>query len=106
MACPENVPTLPGHYTEGDLEDPIRVQWGEALTTETSELVIDRPDPHASVTIDGELVDATNGTFEYPWSVGDLVAGEAQLVKARLYRAGPRRKSTEYFLINVDEDVD
>jgi hypothetical protein len=105
MSCRDNIQTLPGSYTEGDLEDPIRVSWGELLSTETSELVIDRPDPNASVTISGNLIEASSGTFEYPWSAGDLVAGEAQLVKARLFRPGTRRKSTEYFRINVDEDI-
>ena len=105
MGCVDKIPTLPGRYTAGDLEDPLRVAWGEVLTTETSELVIDRPGGYASVTVPGSLVDASVGAYEYAWRVGDLVAGESQLVKARLYRAGPRRKSTEYFRINVDEDI-
>jgi len=105
MSCNDEIQTLPGHYTEGDLEDPINVSWGETLTTETSELVIDRPDPSASVTIPGVLIDAATGSYNYPWRAGDLVAGEAQLVKARLYRSGARRKSTEYFRINVQEDI-
>lgn len=105
MPCGEDIKTLPGRFTEGDLEDPINVQWGEALTTETSELIIDRPNPAASVTVSGTLIDATTGTFRYPWSAGDLVAGENQLVKARLYRSGSRRKSTVFFRINVDADI-
>lgn len=105
MSCGQSIQTLPGRFTAGDLEDPISVQWGEELTTETSELVIDRPDPSASITVAGTLIDADTGTFQYPWSSGDLVAGEGQMVKARLYRAGGRRKSTVYFRIDVDEDV-
>lgn len=106
MSCNDKIQTLPGHYTADDLEDPINVAWGEALTVaDTSELVIDRPDPAASVTVAGVLIDEATGAYNYPWSAGDLVAGEAQLVKARLFRAGTRRKSTEYFRINVQEDV-
>ena len=105
MSCADTVLTLPGRYTAGDLEDPIRVTWGEVLTTETSELRIDRPGNYASVTVPGALIDGSVGAYEYAWRAGDLVAGEGQLVKARLYRAGPRRKSTEYFKINVDDDV-
>ena len=106
MGCRDTIPTLPGSYTEDDLEDPIRVTWGEVLTVaDTSELMIDRPTPHASITVAGSLVEAATGIFEYSWSAGDLKAGEGQLVKARLYRAGTRRKSTEYFRINVEEDI-
>ena len=104
MSCNDSIPTLTTRYTEGDLEDPLVVRWGEALTTETSEIIIDRPDD-TSVVVSGTLTDAANGVFEYAWSSGDLIAGEAQLVKARLYRAGGRRKSTEFFRMNVDEDI-
>ena len=105
MAIPNKIPTLPHRWTEGDLEDPIQVKWNEVLTSETSSLVIDRPDPAASITVAGVLTDAATGLFEYPWSSGDLLEGEGQLVKARLVRAGSRRKSTEYFRINVDKDI-
>lgn len=103
--CGYDIKTLPGRWTAGDLEDPISVQWNEVLTTETSELIIDRPSPSAAVTVAGTLTDASTGTFQYPWSAGDLVAGEGQLVKARLYRSGSRRKSTVFFRINVDADI-
>lgn len=105
MSCDDKIPTVPGRYTEGDLEDPLVVRWNETLTTETSEIIIDRPGGAASVTVTGVLLDADTGTFNYPWSAGDLIAGEGQMCKARLYRAGPRRKSTQAFKINVDEDI-
>lgn len=105
MSCADTIPTLPGRYTAGDLEDPIQVTWGEVLTTETSEIAIDRPGSYASVTLAGTLIDASVGQFTYAWAAGSLVPGEGQMVKARLFRAGTRRKSTEYFRINVDEDI-
>lgn len=105
MSCSIPIQTVPNRFTEGDLEDPLLVQWNQAITTETSEIVIDRPPPHASIAIAGSMLDAATGLFEYPWSAGDLMAGEGQLVKARLSTAGGRRKSTEYFKIDVDEDV-
>jgi hypothetical protein len=104
MACPE-VKLLEGNFTAGDLEDPIEVNWGEPLTgADTSELALEQPDGTIKI-ISGNLIDAATGTYEYPWSAGDLVEGERQLVKARLYRAGTRRKSTMYFKINVDADL-
>jgi hypothetical protein len=104
MSCPD-ISLLPGTFTAGDLEDPIIISWGEPLTgADTSELALEQPDGTV-VIVSGNLIDAATGTYEYPWSTGDLVAGERQLVKARLYRAGTRRKSTEYFKINVDEDL-
>lgn len=105
MAAPQKIPTLPNRFTEGDLEDPIQVRWNVAVTTETSEIAIDRPSPAASITIAGNLIDAATGLFEYPWSAGELVAGAGQLVKARLITASGRRKSTEHFKIDVDEDI-
>jgi hypothetical protein len=104
MSCIDQIQTLPGRYTAGDLEDPIQVIWNEEVTTETSELIIDRPSG-GSVTLTGTLLDADTGQFEYPWTAGALVAGEGQLCKARLFRSGSRRKSTVYFKINVDEDI-
>jgi len=105
MSCADQIQTLPGRYTAGDLEDPITITWNEELTTETSQLVIDRPSG-GSVSLSGTLLDATTGQFEYPWTAGALVAGEGQLCKARLWRSGgTRRKSTVYFKINVDEDI-
>ena len=104
MSCNDTITVISSRFTEGDLEDPLVVKWGEELTTETSEIIIERPDG-TSVTIAGSLIDASVGAFEYQWSSGDLQAGERQLVKARLFRAGGRRKSTEYFRINVDEDI-
>jgi hypothetical protein len=104
MSCNEEIPTLEHKFTEGDLEDPIRVRWNQIVTTETSELAIDRPEPNASITVSGNLLDAETGLYEYPWSSGDLVAGEGQNVKARLTAAG-RRKSTTFFKIDVEEDI-
>ncbi len=104
MAIPSNIVTA-GTLTEGDLEDPIEVKWNQVITTETSEIIIDRPAPADSITLAGVLLTASTGLFDYPLSAGDLVAGEGQLVKARLFTAGGRRKSTEYFKINVDEDI-
>lgn len=104
MACKE-VKLLPGNFTAGDLEDPIEVDWGEPLTVaDTSELALEQPDGTVRI-ISGNLIDEPNGVYEYPWSAGDLVEGQYQLVKARLYRAGTRRKSTMYFKINVDADL-
>lgn len=105
MAIPLSIGVVTKRWTVGDLEDPITVRWNEVITTETSELAIDRPEPNASITVTGVLLDAPTGLFEYPWSAGQLVAGENQLVKARLSTAGGRRKSTEFFKINVDEDI-
>lgn len=105
MALPTSIPVLSKRWTAGDLEDPITVRWNEAITTETSELAINRPDPSANITVAGVLLDAATGFFEYPWSAGQLVAGENQLMKARLITATARRKSTEYFMMNVDEDI-
>lgn len=105
MSCIGKINTLLTRFTEGDLETPIQVKWNQAITDETSEIAIDRPAPNASVTISGTLLDASLGIFEYPWSAGDLVAGEGQLVKARLIDADGRRMSTEYFKIDVDEDI-
>lgn len=105
MSCPNEVQVVPTVFTEGDLEQPISVSWNEALTTETSELVLEQPDGTVK-TIVGALVQAATGTFQYVWSAGDLVAGEGQLVKARLYRSGgTRRQSTVFFRINVQEDL-
>lgn len=104
MSCDPNIPTISHRFTQGDLEDPIRVQWNQVITTETSEIAIDRPSPYTSIVIAGSLLDSATGLFEYPWSVGDLVEGNGQLVKARLI-AGGRRKSTEFFKINVDGDI-
>jgi hypothetical protein len=105
MTCVTDVPTLPTRFTVGDLEPPLIVRWNEVVTTETSEIVIDRPSPSASVTVAGAVVDPATGTYQYAWSAGDLVAGEGQLVKARLTTAGGRRKSTQYFKIDVEGDV-
>jgi hypothetical protein len=106
MGCADNIRTLPGTYTAGDTKDPMKVSWGEALTVlDTSEIIVDRPDPHASITVAGVLIDEATGTFSYSWSAGDLVAGEGQLVKARLYRGGTGRKSTDAFRIDVQEDI-
>lgn len=104
MGCPE-VKLLEGNFTAGDLEDPIEIKWGEPLTvSDTSELTLKQPDGTLK-TIPGTLIDEDTGAYEYPWSAGDLVAGERQLVKGRLFRSGTRRKSTMYFKINVDEDL-
>jgi hypothetical protein len=105
MSCGDEVPILETKFTQGDLEPPIIVRWNEVVTTETSELIIDRPEPDASITVSGALVDASTGTYQYAWNAGDLVAGEGQLVKARLETSGGRRKSSAYFKINVDEDI-
>lgn len=106
MAITGDIPTIPEKFTEGDLENLITVRWNVVVTTETSELAIDRPEPAASIIVAGVLLDAATGTFEHPWSAGDLIAGEKQLVKARLSTAPPvRRKSTAHFRIDVDEDI-
>ncbi len=108
MAIPLNIPTLPNKFTAGDLEDPITVKWNVPITVESSELVIDRPGSSSTITVVGVLLTASTGLFEYPWAAGDLVAGKDQLVKARLFDAAAqtgRRKSTEYFKIDVDEDL-
>lgn len=99
------IPIIARRYTVGDLEPPIQVRWNQVITTETSELVIDRPEGNASITVTGVLVTAATGLFEYPWSVDDLIAGENQPVKARLSTAGGRRKSTSFFKISVEEDI-
>lgn len=104
MACLE-VKLLSGSFTAGDLEDPIQVKWNEPLTVaDTSELALEQPDGTVRI-IAGSLLEASTGTYEYPWSAGDLVEGKYQLVKARLFRSGTRRKSTMYFKINVDADL-
>lgn len=108
MALPNEIPVVSKRWTVGDLEDPITVKWNQALTVESSSIVIDRPEGSASIEITGNLLDAATGLFEYPWSAGDLVSGDLQLVKARLFTLaalGGRRKSTEFFKINVDGDI-
>ena len=104
MSCGKTVSILPGTYTVGDLENPINVKWNQVLTTETSELIIDRP-TGGSVTLAGSLTDASVGQYEYPWTAGALVEGKGQLCKARLFLSGSRRRSTPYFRIDVDADV-
>ena len=104
MSCQNKTATLTSHFTAGDLESPISVTWEQAVTTETSEIVIDRPAPYAAITVPGVLTDAAVGTYVYAWRVGDLVAGENQMAKARLYD-GTRRKSTMFFRFTVDEDI-
>ena len=103
--CTTGTPVLPTPFTEGDTESPIRVRWNTPITTQTSELVIQRPDPYSVLTIPGNLIEAASGIYEYPWSPGDLVAGEGQLCKARLITGSGGRQSTESFIINVQEDI-
>ncbi len=98
-----DAPVLGHNFTAGDLEPPISIDWEQSVVGFTSELVIDRPT--TSVVVTGAIIDGPNGIIEYPWSAGDLVAGENQLVKARLIDGTSRRESTEYFKINVDEDI-